>query len=57
MNKLSYKIIKEYKGLQLVKTDKPYKGDFYGVRYTVEKKAKMGLTFEEAVNVFYNCIK
>ena len=57
MNKLSYKIIKEYKGLQLVKTDKPYNGDFYGVRYKVERKAKMGLTFEEAVNVFYNCIK
>ena len=57
MKKLSYKVIKEYKGLQLVKTNIEYKGDFYGVRCKVERKAKMGLTFEEALNVFYHCIK
>ena len=57
MNKLSYKIIKEYKGLQLIKLDQPYYGGMYGVSYPKEKKAKLGLCLDAAIEVFNNCIK
>jgi len=50
-------ILKSYKGLELFKTDNPIDGDYYGVSYKKERKAKSGLSLEEAIDLFYKCIK
>ena len=50
-------ILKSYKGLQIIKVDIPINGGCYGVRYPKERKAKSGLSLEEAIDLFYKCIK
>ena len=50
-------ILKSYKGLELIKLSSPVKSGYYAVRYKKERKAKIAQTLDEAIDIFYNCIK
>lgn len=50
-------ILKRYKGLELIKLGSPINGGYYAVRYKKERKAKIVQTLDEAIDIFYNCIK
>lgn len=51
-----YIVLKSYKGLELIKFSEPISGGLYGVSYPKERKAKIGLCLDAAVEVFENCL-
>ena len=51
------KVIKRYKSLEIVQLNEPINGGLFAVRYNKAKKACTGLSLDEAIEVFYNCIK